>query len=152
MCDFDFYGSVDNTVSLIFDGSSQVWVQPTEAYLTLTKEEFHNIQGEATTQYQISQSTHYQGNVTPGHIIHYRIFIGYKSLVVLNYVVYSPVCCNVKETIFFNGWKAFGEIGGVIFLLVVIQRLLMFVVGFCLENNSKVLNGKNSDSGTYSPL
>jgi len=56
----------------------------------------------------------------------------------------------------FDGWKAFGNIGGFIFMLVVVHTIVMLLVGIVFENRSEFIKGQTLDdkemSSQKSPL
>jgi hypothetical protein len=57
----------------------------------------------------------------------------------------------IREVDTFNGWQSVGAIGGFVFFLVLLHSVFMFLVGFCLENNSKFLGHSGAENaGSYS--
>lgn len=55
---------------------------------------------------------------------------------------------HTQEVDTFNGWQSVGSIGGFIFFLVILHNILMFLVGFCLANDSKFLGGGADAAGS----
>lgn len=46
----------------------------------------------------------------------------------------------------FNGWKGVGDIGGLVFFLYILHTILMIIIGFFVNNDSKFLNRENVDT------
>jgi hypothetical protein len=48
----------------------------------------------------------------------------------------------------YNGWMALGEIGGFAYFLVLLHILFMALVGICLNNDARTLQGSSADQGS----